>query len=290
MIVIIDFGSQTTHLISRRVNDLGVKTKIVLPNKAIDKVKKIKPQGIILSGGPSSVYKSNALLVDKEIFNLGIPVLGICYGLELIGELLGGKVAKGRKKEYGATTIYLNKKNKDQCLLLRGINQDKFTVWMSHFDQVVKVPKNFLTYGSTETVTHAIIANEIKKIYGVMFHPEVAHTENGLTILKNFIFNICQITSKLERKTVEEIKNYLKDRVSGKKAICALSGGIDSTLAAYLTYQVIGKKLTCLYVDSGLMREGETEEIRNNIEKKLKLPLKIINGKKSFFSGFKKSI
>ncbi len=287
MILIIDFGSQTTHLISRRINDIGIKTKIVLPDNAIKKIKVLKPQGIILSGGPASVYGKKPLLIDKKIFDLGIPILGICYGLELIGQLLGGKVSSGEKKEYGATEICLNEENKDQCLLLKNINKLRFKVWMSHFDQVIKSPKDFQTFASTQTVEHAIIANNKKKIYGVMFHPEMTHTENGLQILKNFIFEICQIKPTISFEKINLIKKYIKEKIGQEKAVCALSGGIDSTVAAYLTYQVIGKNLTCFYVDSGLMRERETEEVKINLKEKLDLPLKIINGKKEFLKALK---
>lgn len=288
MIIIIDFGSQTTHLISRRIKELGIKTEIVSPKKSIKLINFYKPKGIILSGGPASVYKKNALLVDKKIFNLDIPILGICYGAELIGYLLGGKVSPGIKKEYGRILFTIKRIG----ILFNNWEDKKkvFNVWMSHFDYVTKLPPGFVNLGSTKTVTHAAFANENKKIYAVMFHPEVSHTTYGIEILKNFVFKICKETgtkvNKIEDK-IEKIKNYLKNKVGSEKAVGALSGGIDSAVSAFLAYQVIGKNLTCLYIDSGLMREGETEEVENNLKIKLKLPLKIIYAKKEFLKALK---
>ena len=288
MILIIDFGAQTTHLIGRRVRDLGVKNEIVLPQDALKSVVKLKPKGVILSGGPASVYGKKSLLIDKEIFNLGIPVLGICYGLEVIGHILGGKVASGKKKEYGRTDFKLEK----GCLLFDDwrVKKKEFTVWMSHFDQVVRHPKGMKIVGSTPTVKAAAIADDKKKIYGIMFHPEVHHTEYGQDILRNFVLKICNESPTIGKQKILEIEEYIKAQIGRQKAVCALSGGIDSSVAAYLTYRVIGKNLTCFYVDTGLMREGETKEVRNNLKNKLKLPLKIINGKKEFLKALKEVV
>lgn len=286
MITIVDFGSQTTHLIGRRIRDMGVKTEIILPEKAFDSIKFYKPKGIILSGGPASVYGKKALLVDKRIFNLGIPVLGICYGLEVIGHLLGGKVASGKKKEYGPAYIKITK-DKPTCNLFNSISKKKFKVWMSHFDQVVELPNGFTGYGSTDTVEHAVFGDNKRKIYAVMFHPEVHHTEFGNIVLKNFIFDICFTNPIISSKKIEEVEKFIKTEINSQIAVCALSGGIDSSVAAYLTYRVIGKKLTCFYVDSGLMRTGETDEVENNLRKKLKLPLTVIRAKKDFLKALK---
>lgn len=285
MIVIIDFGSQTTHLISRRIRDLGVKSEIVLPQDAFKSVKKFAPRGIILSGGPASVFGKDALLVDKAIFELGIPVLGICYGLEVLGQMLGGKVAPGKKKEYGPTDFSLRK----DCSLFAnwGKNKKDFTVWMSHFDQVVEPPKGSVVVGSTPAVPVAAFADEVKKIYGIMFHPEVHHTEYGQQVLSNFVIKICGENPLLGAKKIEEIRQYLKKEIGSDKAVCALSGGIDSSVAAFLTYQVIGKNLTCFYVDTGMMRIGETDEVINTFKNKLKLPLVVIDGKNEFLTNLK---
>jgi len=288
MIIIVDFGSQTTHLIGRRIRDLGVAIEIILPQDALNQITKHKPKGIILSGGPASVYGKKALLLDKKIFNLGIPVLGICYGLEVIGHVLGGKVKSGIKKEYGSTHFYL----KNDCQLFADWKSNKkdFTVWMSHFDQVVKLPKGMTGIGSTTAVRHAAFTNEKKKIYAVMFHPEVHHTQYGQDILRNFVLKICAENPIIGQKKTEEIKKFLKEKIGKEKAVCALSGGIDSSVAAYLSHQVIGKNLTCYYVDTGLMREGETKEVINTFKNKLKLPLVVIKAKKEFLKALKRVI
>ncbi|MFA6016918.1 MAG: glutamine-hydrolyzing GMP synthase [Patescibacteria group bacterium] len=285
MIIIVDFGSQTTHLIGRRIRDLGVKSEIVLPQDAFKSIKKLAPRGIILSGGPASVFGKDALLVDKAIFELGIPVLGICYGLEVLGQMLGGKVAPGKKKEYGPTDFSLKK----DCSLFAnwGKNKKDFKVWMSHFDQVIEPPKGSFVVGSTPAVPVAAFADEKKKIYGIMFHPEVHHTQYGQQVLNNFVIKICGENPLLGTKKIEEIKEYLKKEISKDKAVCALSGGIDSSVAAFLTYQVIGKKLTCFYVDTGMMRIGETDEVINTFKNKLKLPLVVLDGKKEFLKNLK---
>ena len=288
MIVIVDFGSQTTHLIGRRVRDLGVKSEIVLPQDAFKSIKKLAPRGIILSGGPASVFGKDALLVDKEIFELGIPVLGICYGLEVLGQMLGGKVAPGKKKEYGPAYVRLESHfGEAKPALFEGIQKKEFKVWMSHFDQVVKLPKGMVGLGSTSAVKYAAFADEKKHIYGIMFHPEVHHTEYGQQVLNNFVIKICGENPLLGTKKIEEIKQYLKKEIGYNKAVCALSGGIDSSVAAYLTYQVIGKNLTCFYVDTGMMRIGETDEVINTFKNKLKLPLVVLDGKKEFLKNLK---
>ncbi len=287
MIIIVDFGSQTTHLIGRRIRDLGVASKIVLPKNALSAIKKYSPRGIILSGGPASVFGKDALLVDKKIFALGIPVLGICYGLEVLGHMLGGKVAPGKKKEYGPAYVRLWRTPAGKPTLLFKDIPDRLRVWMSHFDQVAELPKGMIKLGSTSTVKYAAFASEKKKIYGIMFHPEVHHTQYGQEILNNFVVKICRENPLLGTKKIEEIKKYLKKEIGNNKAVCALSGGIDSSVAAFLTHQVIGKNLTCFYVDTGLMREGETDEVIDTFKNKLKLPLVVIDGKKDFLKALK---
>ncbi len=284
MITIIDFGSQTTHLIGRRIRDLGVENEIVVPGEALALINRSRPKGIILSGGPASVYGKEALLVDKKIFNLGIPVLGICYGLEVVGHMMGGQVASGTKKEYGSTTFEIVKKSP----LFEGINLRKeFTVWMSHFDQVTNLPPRYGRLGHTGTVANAAFSDEKRKIYAIMFHPEVHHTENGNKIFSNFIYKICKENNAGRTGVISEIEKYIREEIGDNKVICAVSGGVDSSVVAYLTYKVIGNKLTSLYVDTGLMRDDETKEIKMIFKDKLKLPLKVINAKKEFLEALK---
>jgi len=284
MILIIDFGSQTTHLIGRRIRDLGVPVEIVIPQDALSAVEKYAPKGIILSGGPASTYGANALLVDKKIFELNIPVLGICYGLEVMGQMLGGRVAPGKKKEYGSTTFTLLKDN-----ALFADWKDKkttFTVWMSHFDQVVTPPKGASIVGSTPAVKVAAFADEKKKRYGIMFHPEVHHTQYGKDILENFVFGICNEVPQKHQINISQLTAEIRKKIGNHKAVCALSGGIDSAVAAVLTHKAIGDKLTCFYVDTGLMRRGETEEVKMTLNK-LQLPLKVVQSERIFLSALK---
>ena len=285
MILIIDFGSQTTHLIGRRVRDLGVPIEIVTPGTVLGSIMELKPKGIILSGGPASTYGDNALLVDIKIFQLGIPVLGICYGHEVMGQMLGGQVAPGKKKEYGSTTFSLTKDN--PLFADWKNNKPVFTVWMSHFDQVVKPPKGFEVIGSTQEVKVAGIADVKNKLYGIMFHPEVHHTQYGPDILANFVLKICEENPLQQKFAIADIVLALKNKIGNKKAVCALSGGIDSAVAAVLTHQAIGDNLTCFYVDTGMMRFRETEEIEISFKKNFHLNLKVIHAENIFLNALK---
>ncbi|MBI4089212.1 MAG: glutamine-hydrolyzing GMP synthase [Candidatus Levybacteria bacterium] len=259
MILVVDFGSQTTHLIGRRIKDLGIDIKIIYPQRTLLAIKKEKTLGIILSGGPSSVYEKNAPTIDKKIFSLNIPILGICYGLQLTAHLLGGKVVSG-KKEYGPTMLTI----KDEKLKIKDKLPRQFTVWMSHGDEVVKLPKGFKTIGSSVGVPFAFVENKDKKIYGLQFHPEVEHTAYGLQILSNFV-DICNLKSGSniqEKFKVKEIEDNIK-RIVGEKdyVIGAVSGGVDSTVAGTLTAKAIGKRFIPIYVNNGLMRKGTGEHV-----------------------------
>ena len=282
MILIIDFGSQTCHLIGRRVKEMGVVVEIVTPEDAKESIERLKPKGIILSGGPSSVYGKGALLPDKDIFSFQIPVLGICYGLQVMAHQLGGKVTPGKKKEYGPANFHINYPSR----LFSGLNAD-LKVWMSHFDEVVKPPAGAAITGSTETVKIASFADEKRQFYGVQFHPEVHHTPKGEKILSNFTFHICgELPAKKKidtRKMIDDIKISL----GKEKTICALSGGIDSAVAAILTHKAIGGRLTCYYVDTGLMRLGETEQVIDTFKKNFRLNLKVIYAEDIFLNNLK---
>jgi len=257
MLLVINYGAQYCHLIARRVRDFHVYSEIVPYDVSLKKIKEMKPSGIILSGGPSSVYGKNAPISKKGLFRLGIPVLGICYGQQLIAKQLDGKVVANKIKEYGKKTVRIQK-NK----LFKGL-KGKEQVWMSHGDSVEELPKGFVGIASTNTCKNAAIANSEKKIYGVQFHPEVVHTLNGNKILKNFVFGICNAEKDfdigdLPGKIVKEIKQQV-----GKNAvIMGISGGVDSTVAATLINKAIGRRLHGVFIDHGLIRKNELKIIR----------------------------
>jgi len=259
-ILVLDFGSQYTQLIARRIRELGVFSEIQRFDFPIDEILKLKPKGIILSGGPSSVYEDGAPQVDEKLFELGIPVLGICYGLQLIAYKLGGIVDKFAKREYGKAVLRVIK-NDD---LFYGFNSQS-VVWMSHGDALIKEPDGFEVIAWTDNSPICAIRNKDKKIYGVQFHPEVAHTERGDEILRNFVYKICGCKGEwnaeffIERE-IEEIRKIVGD----EKVICAVSGGVDSTVLALLLSRAIGENLIAIFIDNGLMREGEAEEVLKN--------------------------
>jgi GMP synthase (glutamine-hydrolysing) len=281
-VLIIDFGSQVTKLIARRVRELGVYSEIVTP-KDLNKLKKYHNiKGIVLSGGPSSVTTTKFPKISKEIFKKKIPVLGICYGLQLIAKLYGGKIKPSRKRrEFGRATLF---KKKNSLLIKKYLNKKK-TVWMSHEDVVVKLPKNFKVVASTESSKLTIIENAKNKIYGVQFHPEVTHTDNGKEIFKNFLFSICKIKKTWninyqKKRLIDEIKKTVKN----DKVICALSGGVDSSVVALLINKAIKKNLICIMVDTGLMRKNEFKYTYKIFKKKYKLNIKLINASKIFLN------
>src|SRR3989338_10361937 len=289
MIVLVDFGGQTAHLITRRIRELGVDCKIVTPEDALYVIaNNDNPvRGIIFSGGPASVYEKDAPTIDKKIFDLQIPILGICYGQQLLCQLLDGEVKAGFKKEFGPA-ILSSKFKVQSSKLLKGI-PDGITVWMSHGDEVVKIPAGFETVPKTKTIPHAVIENHKKKIYGIQFHPEVIHTELGEKVLENFIKE-CGLQVKkqqIDKTFVENIISDIKDSTVDDKAICALSGGVDSSVAALLAHQAIGNNLTCLYIDSGLMRDGETDTLKKVFASHFHMNIQIIDAKKEFLNGLK---
>ena len=255
MIFVLDFGSQYSHLITRRIRELGVYAELVAPNFPLEKLK--NADGIILSGGPQNLSDSNALRVDKKIYSLGIPILGICYGMQLTAYELGGRVKAGKKREYGPTEIKITKADP----LFRGLKPRQMT-WMSHGDQVVKMPKGYVKIAESLNCPISAMANVAKKIYGLQFHPEVMHTTNGTKILENFLkITGAQKTWFMKDFVKHEIAK-IKQQAGSDKVICALSGGVDSAVAAEIVRRAVGKNLTCIFVDTGLMREGEAKQIR----------------------------
>lgn len=265
-IIILDFGSQYTQLIARRIREINVYSEIYPNNFAFEKIKSINPAGIILSGGPNSVYEKNSLNVDERIFDLGVPILGICYGIQLISKIFNGVVTPSKNREYGKTLF----KRQNNSLLLEG-TKDFENVWMSHGDIITVAPHGFTVTGFTDDTPVAAFENTDKKIYGLQFHPEVAHTVEGDKIIKNFVLNICGCKGTWNAKNfIEESIKSIKEKVGDNKVICALSGGVDSTVAAILVNRAIGKQLTCIHVDTGLMRLNESklfvEEFNQNFD------------------------
>jgi len=275
MIAVIDFGGQTAHLIARRIRDLGVEAKIFSHRAKLKTLSVVEgSKGIILSGGPASTYAKGAPGIDKKVFNLGIPVLGICYGMQLMGRSLGGQVKPGSAKEFGGVTVELKKGKLFNKL------KSRQKVWMSHGDQVVKLPPGFKSLGRSKNTLNIAMVNSRRQLYGVQFHPEAAHTPAGKDILKNFVFEVCGA------RKVKQGDNWLSQKVDGR-AICGLSGGVDSATAAALVYQSIGKNLRCVYVDTGLMRQGESEQIKKDFKKFFGRSLIAVRAQKKFLAGLK---
>jgi GMP synthase (glutamine-hydrolysing) len=284
-VVLVDFGGQTAHLIGRRVREFGVDCKIVSPDEAFNVVNKDNPKGIILSGGPGDVFAKDGTTTNPKIFDLGIPVLGICYGHQLMGYLIkGGDVRSGKKKEYGPATLDVIKSSE----LFKGIPRS-FTVWLSHGDEVSKLPMGFKETAKTKTHSNAAISNESKKLYGIQFHPEVVHTAFGTQILENFL-RICHLSPKkqeINKGFVNNLIRDIKDSLTNEKAICALSGGVDSSVAALLVHEAIGKNLQSVYIDSGLMRSGETDQLEKVFKNHYKMNVKIVDSRKEFLHSLK---
>ncbi len=280
-ILIIDFGSQVTKLIARRVRDLGVFSEIITIKELLKIRDYSQIKGIILSGGPSTVIKKKNLGIPKSLFQKKIPVLGICYGLQLITKLFGGTIKSNKKKrEFGRAILY----KKNVSLLTKNFfgSKNKF-VWMSHQDAVTKLPKGFKTIASTKDSKLTIIEESKKKIYGVQFHPEVTHTESGKEIFRNFLFSICKIKKKwLISSEKNRLINDIKKIVQNDKVICALSGGVDSSVVALLVNKAIKKNLICVMVDTGLMRKNEFKYTYNQFKKKYKLNVKLVNASKLY--------
>ena len=284
-VIIVDFGSQVTKLIARRIRDLGVYSEIITPKKLVKLKKYQNIKGIIFSGGPSTVTSKNFQTVPNEIFKKKIPILGICYGLQLIAKIFGGKIKTTKKKrEFGR--VFLQKK-KSSPLIKNFLNQ-KRSVWMSHEDAVVKLPKKFKIIASTKDSKLTIIENAKNKIYGVQFHPEVTHTDNGKQIFKNFLFTICKIKKKWSVKSQKKrLIDEIKKKVKKNKVICALSGGVDSSVVALLVNKAIKKNLICIMVDTGLMRKDEFKYTYKIFKKKYNLNVKLIDASKLFITKLK---
>ncbi len=280
-ILIIDFGSQFTQLIARRIRESGVYSEIISHKKVKNKNIDNSIKGIILSGGPLNVYQINKYSFDKRIIENQIPVLGICFGHQILSKLNGGRVKQSKYREFGLANI---RKKRESILTKNFFNKKNINkVWMSHADQVSKLPKNFNVIASSQNSKFAIIENKKKNFYGVQFHPEVTHTENGKKLINNFIFLICKIkrnwSSKDQKiKLIKDVQNL----VGKNKVICALSGGVDSSVVAQLLNKAIGKKLFCIFVNTGLLRKNEEIQVVKTFKKKLKINLIYVNAENEF--------
>ena len=282
-ILVLDFGSQYTQLIARRVRECKVYSEILPFNVSLDRIKEFKPKGIILSGGPASVYSEEAPIPDRGIFELGVPVLGICYGMQLMAYMLGGEVARADRHEYGRAEIIID----DDTDLLFGIT-DRSVVWMSHADRIEKCPKGFQPIAHTSNSPVAAMADHERKFFALQFHPEVAHTEEGKRILQNFVHNICGCRSEWQMSSfIEWSVENIRKQVGKGKVICALSGGVDSSVTALLMHRAIGDNLTCIFVDNGLLRKGEAEKVRDTFERHFHIKLIFVDARSRFLSILK---
>ena len=285
-ILIIDFGSQYNQLIARKIRELNVFCEIVPPTISAKSINPSEIKGIILSGGPASVYAHGAPTCENRLFDLGIPVLGICYGMQLMAKMLGGRVERSHSREYGRAAFSVT----NHRLLLKDIPNNTIT-WMSHGDKVKVMPRNFKRIGSSRNTSIAAFANFDKKLFGVQFHPEVAHTEYGKSILKNFIKEICHTKRDWSMKSfVKETVYSIKKIPNNQRIILGLSGGVDSSVAAVLINKAIGHRLICVFVDNGLLRKNEAKLVREVFQKHFKINLKVVDAADEFLNALKNVI
>jgi len=283
-IVILDFGSQYTQVIARRIRECNVYSVILRYDTPAAEIAALAPRGLILSGGPSSVYAREAPLPDKNIFALGVPVLGICYGVQLFAHFLGGRVEKGRKREYGKGALSVKDAS---CVLFRKLPRT-LQVWNSHGDKLTKLPRDFKPVAVTENSEYAAIENRARKFFGLQFHPEVVHTPRGREIISNFVHGICGCGKNWTmRNYVEQAVEEIRDRVGTEKVILGLSGGVDSSVAAALLHKAIGSRLTCIFVNNGLLRGREAEVVQEVFGRHFKIKLQYENAAKLFLKRLK---
>lgn len=282
-VIVLDFGSQYTQLIARRIREMRVYAEILPYNTAIDELKKEKPSAVILSGGPSSLYEKGAPKISNEIFKLGVPVLGICYGLYCVVEAFNGKTEPASSKEYGRAEIDIRVKSP----LLKGLKKTE-TVWMSHGDKVTRTPQGFTVTASTKNAEIAVIENADSKIYGVQFHPEVYHTVNGTRVLENFIFGICRLKATWTMESfIESSIETIRETVGSGTVLLGLSGGVDSSVTAVLLQRAIGERLYCVFVNNGVLRKNEAAQVIDRFKKHMKLNLIYSDSSKRFLAKLK---
>ncbi|MCF8093976.1 MAG: glutamine-hydrolyzing GMP synthase [Desulfobacteraceae bacterium] len=281
MIIVIDFGSQYNQLIARRVREQNVYCQIEPPDINMDRLKSLHPEGIILSGGPASIYEENSPRTSPEIFELGVPVLGICYGMQFMIDALGGTVSRAEKREYGFARLHIQKED----ALLAGIDQQTHC-WMSHGDLITGLPGGFEVTAVTENTPMAAAGDPIRRFYGLQFHPEVEHTPQGKQMLKNFLFSICGCTGEWTMKAfAEDAVEEIRKAVGDKQVILGLSGGVDSSVTAMLIHQAIGEQLTCIFVDNGLLRQNEGSRLKQLFTQHLKMNIDYVDASGQFITA-----
>jgi GMP synthase (glutamine-hydrolysing) len=280
MVVVLDFGSQYNQLITRRIREFGVYSELHPHTITAEEIKKLNPKGIILSGGPNSVYDENSFRCDEKIFELGLPILGICYGMQLMTLYFDGKVEKAKNREYGKAVLNVQNQSK----LFQDL-PDKQVVWMSHGDLVVEAPKGFKVDGTNPSCPIAAMSDEDRKLYGVQFHPEVRHSVHGNDLLRNFVFTICQCKGDWSMENFIEMEmDKIRQTVGDKKVLCALSGGVDSSVVAVLIHKAIGDQLTCIFVDHGLLRKNEAESVMKTFAEGFHMNVIKVDAKDRFLS------
>lgn len=281
IVVVLDFGGQYNQLIARRIRDLGVYSELLPYNVSLDRLKALAPKGIVFSGGPSSVYAEGAPHVDPAIYDLGIPVLGICYGMQLMAFQLNGKVERAAKREYGKADVEFAAGNR----LAQGLEQ-KQTVWMSHGDMVSQVPKGFIIDAFTAHAPVAGMSHAARNMYAVQFHPEVVHSVYGNELIHNFLYNICGCHGNWSMETfIEDTVRSIREQVGSEKVLCALSGGVDSSVVAMLIHKAIGDQLTCMFIDHGLLRKGEAESVMETFVGKFDMKVVKIDARDRFLGN-----
>ncbi|MCS7463414.1 glutamine-hydrolyzing GMP synthase [Paenibacillus doosanensis] len=278
IIVVLDFGGQYNQLIARRIRDLGVYSELLPYNTSVEKLKQLQPKGIVFSGGPASVYGEDSPLVDPGVYDLNVPILGICYGMQLMAHQLQGKVERASKREYGKAEVDFA----NHCSLVRKLDK-KQTVWMSHSDLVVEPPAGFVVDASTEHAPVAAMSHPEKKMFAVQFHPEVRHSVYGNDMIRNFLYEVCGCEGTWSMESfIEDTIRDIRAQVGDKKVLCALSGGVDSSVVAMLIHKAIGDQLTCMFIDHGLLRKGEAEGVMETFVGKFDMKVVKIDARERF--------
>lgn len=283
MIAILDFGSQYSELIARRIRETQVYSEVLPYRTTAEQLKKLNPHGIILSGGPNSVYDEGAPKLDPKIWELGIPVIGVCYGMQVMVQQLGGVVERADRAEYGKASLHID----EEETLFPGV-EDGATMWMSHGDSCIELPPGFKVLAHTENTPCAAIAHPEKKHYGVQFHPEVVHSVGGAVLIRNFVYKVCQCEPTWTAEAfVEEAVREIRGKVGNKRVLLALSGGVDSSTLAFLLHQAIGDQLVCMFIDQGFMRKGEPERLIEIFKDRFHIPVEYVNAREQFLAELK---